>query len=719
MSSRLAANTVDAAALADELAKFRIIDPSLLVDLLSDFSGGGPAALVEHLVRHGVLTDFQADRALAGESRAIALGPYRLTGLANPGIFGSVFTATHRDKRGEFRLWICPVRSLWKAREAKQIVRALAGVQHAAIVPLIDVDSANGFHYLAWPHVEGERLTENMKRSGPLPEGEVIGLLAHLADALHVCHIRRIVHGALTPGSIVLDRNAFPRLLELGAGAILSTNLLKEETFLDTLSTSLAATEILKFAAPEYINNPIGTPASDQYALGAIGYFALTGEAPFASSSLANSLSAKVEGQPRSLDAPAIPQDLAGIISRMLRVNPEDRFSGLDEVQDRLAGIGGTSQLVGQTVPSNSAPHSEGLRSFAQREPVGSGSNVGWPAPGSAIADFPTRDDSDASITFELPPPVADVFPEPVIPRAEFIERKTVASDGITDPPSPSVETLGSTGRENEHSPESHQDEPEDLFAASEREPHPLLPKLFHGLSQPIVPPNISPARTSPAQPEDLHMANPLFPDPFEGSKSRELQSKTATPPDPRKGVSTPVHYHTEIAESSPGPTRASSTATDDRSGTDSALWKKVKRSLLFWQAPMDNIRISIFGPATIVPGQQAKLSVFLHTAEAAESVRTLSRAFHHDSELIGTGFLAQEVARDTELGVHLSVANAGVSRTLLPCVWRGQPQRLVFDLHVPWESPGGPAPGLVSIGRDNVRIGKVEFRLTLLPRKS
>jgi hypothetical protein len=41
-----------------------------------------------------------------------------------------------------------------------------------------------------------------------------------------------------------------------------------------------------------------------------------------------------------------------------------------------------------------------------------------------------------------------------------------------------------------------------------------------------------------------------------------------------------------------------------------------------------------------------------------------------------------------------------------------------VFDLHVPWEAPSGPAPGLISIGRDDVRIGKTEFRLNLLPRK-
>ena len=42
-------------------------------------------------------------------------------------------------------------------------------------------------------------------------------------------------------------------------------------------------------------------------------------------------------------------------------------------------------------------------------------------------------------------------------------------------------------------------------------------------------------------------------------------------------------------------------------------------------------------------------------------------------------------------------VANAGVAKTLYKFTWRGQPHRLGFDLHVPWESPEGASPGLVS----------------------
>jgi hypothetical protein len=182
--------------------------------------------------------------------------------------------------------------------------------------------------------------------------------------------------------------------------------------------------------------------------------------------------------------------------------------------------------------------------------------------------------------------------------------------------------------------------------------------------------------------------------------------------------VSTPVHYHTETADEAASHSANATANADEQTLSDSVLWKKLKRNLLFWQRPTDALRVSVFGPPSIAPGQSAKITVFLHTPQTAESVRTLSRAFHHDSELIGTGQVAQEVVRDAELGVHLSVANAGVSKSLLTMTWRGQPHRLLFDLHVPWESPSGAAPGLVSIGRDNIRIGKIEFRLNLLPRE-
>ena len=201
------------------------------------------------------------------------------------------------------------------------------------------------------------------------------------------------------------------------------------------------------------------------------------------------------------------------------------------------------------------------------------------------------------------------------------------------------------------------------------------------------------------------------------GSKAPVDAARVAL--DPRLSAPTPVQWHTaEESDDGPDPSQPEQGRPNDKS-VDSVLWKKVKRNLLFRQTATDTVRVSVFGPAAVAPGRSVKLAVYLHTPDAGASVRTLSRAFQHDAELIGAGYLAREVARESELAVHMSVANAGVAKTLFRCEWRGQPLRIGFDLHVPWESPEGDAPGLVSVGLNNVRIGKIEFRLNVLPRKA
>src|SRR5580692_2187550 len=88
MSSLLAANNGETAALADELAKLRIVEPTRLTELMADFSGSSPAELTDYLHESGVLTTYQAEKIMAVGTRAIAVGPYRITGLVGAGTFG-------------------------------------------------------------------------------------------------------------------------------------------------------------------------------------------------------------------------------------------------------------------------------------------------------------------------------------------------------------------------------------------------------------------------------------------------------------------------------------------------------------------------------------------------------------------------------------------------------------------------------------------------------
>jgi serine/threonine protein kinase len=636
MSLPPAANTVDAAALADELARFRVVDPNRLNELLGGFSGAGPLGLAEYLVARGELTAFQAERALAGEARLLALGPYRLTGRAGSGTFGPLYAARHTSKPGAFVVRVLPLRSLWKAKQAKQLARALAaGVGHPAVVPLVEVDSANGYHYLVWPQVGGEPLGARVRARGPLPAGEVAGLLGNLLSAVAACHARGAVHGALTPHAVALEPGGASFVLELGAGALLAQNVAEDESLFDSMSAAFASAEVLTYAAPELSGAEVAPgPAVDQYALGAVAYFALTGLPPYPHPTLADRIRAKRAGPPPSaaIVNPTVPADLAAVIERMMAPTPADRFAAPGEIEEQLAAL--ALPRAGPDPEPPTDPDSLMLSKLADARRSISARNA--PVP-STVSPAP-RDDSDASITFDLP--------EPADPEAEAGARTLE-----TEPAWAAFDT------------------PRDVS---------------------VVP---RPERTPPPTPE-----------PDQPSAAH----------DPRLTAPTPVRWHT-----AGNPADAPDPLRPNDPPADSILWKTVKRNLLFWQATTDPVQVSVFGPGLVAPGQSFKLAVFLHPPAAATSVLTLSRAFQHDAEPLGTGFLTREVARESDLAVHLAVANAGVSKTLFRCGWRGQPQRIGFELHVPWESPEGASPGLVSVGLNNVRLGRIEFHLNVLPRKA
>jgi hypothetical protein len=180
--------------------------------------------------------------------------------------------------------------------------------------------------------------------------------------------------------------------------------------------------------------------------------------------------------------------------------------------------------------------------------------------------------------------------------------------------------------------------------------------------------------------------------------------------------VAPPVLYHTK-----PTPAPTPDVANSDGTGSSAAvptLWRKVHRSILFWRSVRDVVQVSLFAPSAVTPGQSTHLVVYLHPPEATASIRTLCRAFHHEAELIAWSYLGVEVARQSTVAVHLSLMYAGVARSLVNVVWRGHPLRLVFDVHVPWESPAGPADGVVTAEQNHCGIGTVNFQLIILPRK-
>ncbi|HEX4610780.1 MAG TPA: hypothetical protein VH092_21500, partial [Urbifossiella sp.] len=382
------APAVDAAAFGDELARARLLPADRLVELLGDFPGGGAADLATHLVARGALTRFQADRALAGAAKSLVLGPYRVTGRYRVGVLGPTFTAekTGRGAAGPVALVAVPLRSLWRAKQARELARRMAAVRpHPAVVTLADADSANGFHYLAWPLAHGERLADRVAAGGPLPPGKVAAVLAQLAAGLAACHAAGLAHGLFSPAAVALPAGgAAARVLDLGAGLVLAGDLAGGECLLDTLTGSGALARFFPYAAPEWLAAPgAPTPAADQYSLGAVGYFALTGRPPS-------------PGGDDPAVVPGVTRDLVAALDRLMAADPATRFSGLDEASAALTAAAGaadpvdflgTDSVLGTPAPQPGTGSSQG-------------GSVSW---GAGLVRPPDRDDTDDSIQFDLP----------------------------------------------------------------------------------------------------------------------------------------------------------------------------------------------------------------------------------------------------------------------------------------------------------------------------
>ena len=144
----------------------------------------------------------------------------------------------------------------------------------------MDVGTAGGMHYLAWPLVEGETLDKIVEREGKLAAEQAALYALQIAEGLEVCHQQGLFHGLLKPSNLMIGPDGQVHILDFGIGCLLAET--EGESLVDTMSTANSVTSGLDCASPESIMDPTNlTPAGDQYSLGCVLYYCLTGQYPF------------------------------------------------------------------------------------------------------------------------------------------------------------------------------------------------------------------------------------------------------------------------------------------------------------------------------------------------------------------------------------------------------------------------------------------------------
>ncbi len=327
-----------------DLRRSNLIDRGQLDQIIGDFlsknPGAEPPLLADFLVKQGYLTEFQAERLLQGKTQGFVLGPFTLMDALGAGSMGTVYKAQSKTDGKWYAVKVLPRRSMWNVRIARRKVRLFEQCQHPSVVPFVDVGTAGGMHYLAWPMVEGTTLEKIVQEQGKLSTEQAAQFALQTAEGLDACHQANLFHGMLKPSNLMLGSDGTLRILDFGIGCLLSET--EGESLVDTMSTANSVNSGLDCASPESIMDPSQLNAiGDQYSLGCVLYFCLTGRYPFPDGTAVEKMMCHQHKQPtpiRELN-PEVSEEMVAIVERLMQKNPANRFASCAEVIELLRPI--------------------------------------------------------------------------------------------------------------------------------------------------------------------------------------------------------------------------------------------------------------------------------------------------------------------------------------------------------------------------------------------
>ncbi|MDP2345908.1 MAG: protein kinase [Deltaproteobacteria bacterium] len=221
-----------------------------------------------------------------------------------------------------------------------------ARVRHPTIAQVLEVGEEKGQHFVAVEFVDGLTLPQLAGRfsrsTHSMPMELVCGAIADAAAGLQHTHKMAgpdgqplgLVHGALTPRKLMVNKDGITKLL--GFGAVPASD---RRNIANPSDDSIEdAKNRLRFASPEHILDDVDHRA-DIYSLGAVLYWLLTCRLPVNGDDEASLRKAVMSAEPpaaRLLNA-AIPPPLEALVMRMLLKDRELRPQSAEAVHKELA----------------------------------------------------------------------------------------------------------------------------------------------------------------------------------------------------------------------------------------------------------------------------------------------------------------------------------------------------------------------------------------------
>lgn len=205
-------------------------------------------------------------------------------------------------------------------RSFREEAKIIASLDHENIVRVYDIEERYATVFIVMELVEGESLSELIKRLKVLPPQLAVDVLVQVCSGLDYAHHRGIIHRDMSADNIFLLPGDRVKILDFGLACPIGT---EDMNFSGTVG----------YMAPEQIEGNAVDQRTDIYALGITAYEMLTGVRPFPEDDLPALVDKHLTQDipdPGEI-VPDLPEELRTFVLKSCRCDPDQRYQDVSQ----------------------------------------------------------------------------------------------------------------------------------------------------------------------------------------------------------------------------------------------------------------------------------------------------------------------------------------------------------------------------------------------------
>jgi serine/threonine protein kinase len=270
----------------------------------------------------------------------ILAGRYRLESRLGAGGMGAIWRAQHLVLNAPVAVKLIEREAVPDEETVARFLReaqAAAALRSPHVVQIFDYGIDGRVPFIVMELLDGENLSQRLKRVGRLTPADTARILTHVGRAVGRAHEANIIHRDLKPENVFLVRNEdeeIAKVLDFGVAKVAQGALGQEGT--RTRTGSILGTPF--YMSPEQAQgNKTVDYRSDLWSLGIIAFECMTGKRPFYSDGLGDLvLQICVRDIPLPSSMAPVPLGFDAWWQKVTARDPELRFQSAREMTDAL-----------------------------------------------------------------------------------------------------------------------------------------------------------------------------------------------------------------------------------------------------------------------------------------------------------------------------------------------------------------------------------------------